>query len=726
MKKQVFKRVKRIDRLARWIISLGGIAIIVSMVLMVVFMLRVALPLLHPPRAQAEGQIAPSGPVAVFGVGPRLAMGFSLSTGGDISVVDIAGGGRIESGTHRLLPESPEAPARIVDAQRTGKDSYSFLWEDGTLSGSRILFEPHYLDDGAQNWQLVVGDSLHMPLPEGVATHWSGVLRFDGHSKTQLRWDQGKRLFFHRIQSGPFASETEHWLTTGTDGDITDATLTADGRFVFVGTSLGELVAWDMSLPQEPKQTSLVKAFGGHRAISSLALLYGDVTLVAGNDTGDLSAWNLQFSRQTPTLVQIRAFVSHQGAVREILSSFRDKSFVVRDAEGNLCIHHLTTGARLLGLDEHGPYDSVQYAQRGDGLVARDAQGRFHLWKLEIPHPEVSLSTLWGKVWYESYPEPDLVWQSSAAVDHFEPKLSLVPLIFGSLKGTFYGMLFSLPLAFFAALYVSHIMHPRWRAFIKPMVELMAAVPTVVIGFLAALWLAPRLEGNLLAVVFALATVPVVVGTGMLSLFKRNQKVSGREFLWAAPMVLVGVYLAYQLGLAAQSTYFGGNLNLWLYQNLGLHVDQRNCVVIAFALGFAVIPIIFTISEDAMHNVPQSLTAAALALGSSRWQTVRRVVLPMASPGIFAAAMIGFGRAVGETMIVLMATGNTPIMSPSILNGMRTLSANIAVEIPEAPVDGTLYRVLFLSALILFALTFVINTLAEVVRVKLNRRFQNL
>jgi phosphate transport system permease protein len=110
-------------------------------------------------------------------------------------------------------------------------------------------------------------------------------------------------------------------------------------------------------------------------------------------------------------------------------------------------------------------------------------------------------------------------------------------------------------------------------------------------------------------------------------------------------------------------------------------------------------------------------------LGASRWQTIWRVVLPSASPGIFAAIMIGFGRAVGETMIVLMATGNTPIMDWSIFNGMRTLSANIAVEIPEAPLNGTLYRVLFLCATLLFALTFILNTGAEVIRERLRKKY---
>ena len=141
-------------------------------------------------------------------------------------------------------------------------------------------------------------------------------------------------------------------------------------------------------------------------------------------------------------------------------------------------------------------------------------------------------------------------------------------------------------------------------------------------------------------------------------------------------------------------------------------------------MGFAVIPIIFTIAEDALSAVPHHLMTGSLALGASRWQTALRIVLPAAWPGIFSAVMVGFGRAIGETMIVLMATGNTPVMDLSIINGMRTLSANIAVEIPEAPEGGTLYRVLFFSGLLLFLTTFVVNTAAELMRLRLRKKYR--
>jgi len=250
-----------------------------------------------------------------------------------------------------------------------------------------------------------------------------------------------------------------------------------------------------------------------------------------------------------------------------------------------------------------------------------------------------------------------------------------------------------------------------------------------VIGCLAALWLAPKLEGNvvgLIASAFVLPTIWLAWIPVWRRIESRYQSLRARpaiEYLILLPLLWLGVELGLSLGGVLERSAFAGNFQQWLYDSFGARYDQRNSIVIAFALGFAVVPLIFTMADDALSNVPKNLTAASLALGASRWQTVWKVVLPSASPGIFAAVMIGFGRAVGETMIVLMAAGNTPILDWSAFNGMRTLSANIAVEIPEAPHGGTLYRVLFLSALILFSMTFVANTFAEIVRTRLRRRY---
>jgi phosphate transport system permease protein len=171
---------------------------------------------------------------------------------------------------------------------------------------------------------------------------------------------------------------------------------------------------------------------------------------------------------------------------------------------------------------------------------------------------------------------------------------------------------------------------------------------------------------------------------------------------------------------------FAGDFRRFLVGDDGAVYDYRNSLVVGIAMGFAVIPIVYTIAEDALSAIPESLTSAALACGASPWQAAVRVVVPAAVPGLFSAAMIGLGRAVGETMIVVMATGGTPILDTSIWNGFRTLSNTIATEMPEAPHGGTLYRVLFLSGLLLFAVTFVVNTAAEVVRLRFRRRFKAL
>ena len=172
--------------------------------------------------------------------------------------------------------------------------------------------------------------------------------------------------------------------------------------------------------------------------------------------------------------------------------------------------------------------------------------------------------------------------------------------------------------------------------------------------------------------------------------------------------------------------FFDGDLRFWITNELGVSYDQRNAMVVGIAMGFAVIPTIFSIAEDAIFTVPRHLTYGSLALGATPWQSLYRVVLPTASPGIFSALMIGMGRAVGETMIVLMATGNTPIMDASIFEGMRTLAVNIAVEIPESEVDSTHYRILFLAALVLFLFTFAVNTIAEVVRQQLRGKYSTI
>jgi phosphate transport system permease protein len=134
---------------------------------------------------------------------------------------------------------------------------------------------------------------------------------------------------------------------------------------------------------------------------------------------------------------------------------------------------------------------------------------------------------------------------------------------------------------------------------------------------------------------------------------------------------------------------------------------------------------VYTVAEDALAAVPRFMTEASLALGATRWQTALFVVLPAATPGVFAAILLGFGRAFGETMIVLMATGNAALVSMSLVEPVRTMSATIGAEMAEVVFGDTHYTVLFLLGSILFAFTFTLNAVAEVfIRQRLVKRFR--
>ena len=201
----------------------------------------------------------------------------------------------------------------------------------------------------------------------------------------------------------------------------------------------------------------------------------------------------------------------------------------------------------------------------------------------------------------------------------------------------------------------------------------------------------------------------------------------GQFGVWGAYVAAPGgKKTCFALAKPVELVLFGGNMQAWMDHTLGIGYDQRNSLVVGIAMGVAVIPGIFSIAEDAIFSVPKHLTLGSLALGATPWQTLVGVVLPTASPGIFSAVMIGLGRAVGETMIVLMATGNTAVMDFSAFSGMRTLSANVAVEMPESEVGSTHFRLLFLAGLVLFVFTFAINTVAEVVRQRLRDKYGNV
>ena len=469
-------------------------------------------------------------------------------------------------------------------------------------------------------------------------------------------------------------------------------------------------------------------------AITALGFLLGDVSLVVGDNGGGVNTW-MQVRDELSTfgwaLKKIHVLESHNAPVTAVATSLRDKGFVTAASNGTIHLNHSTSEQTLLHFETKSLPTAISFSPKANGVFVSDRNGILFQWGISNPHPEVTLKILFGSVWYEGYETPEFIWQSTGGTDDFEPKLSLVPLIFGTIKGTLYAMLIAVPIGIFAALYTSQFLHNSLKIIIKPVIEIMAALPSVILGFLAGLWLAPIIERIFPALVImpfliTLSIVAALFAWKILPVFGKGLYKYGIEALFLIPFVILAVYVSIMLGGSFESLFFRGDYRDWLFNILGLKYDQRNAVVVGFAMGFAIIPLIFTLSEDAMSNVPGSLKSASLALGATPWQTAVRIVLPAASPGIFSAIMIGFGRAVGETMIVLMATGNTPIMDWNLFNGFRALSANIAVEIPEAPFGGTLYRVLFLAALLLFVTTFIVNTAAELVRQKMRVRYSKL
>ncbi|KAB2832360.1 MAG: ABC transporter permease subunit [Candidatus Brocadia sp.] len=429
-------------------------------------------------------------------------------------------------------------------------------------------------------------------------------------------------------------------------------------------------------------------------------------------------------------LKKVHTLARHNTPVLAIAPSMRDKGFLTAAADGTVRLNHATSEQTLLSLETGATLTSLAFSPKADGIFVADSNNRIFRWGIFNPHPETTLKTLFGRVWYEGYEKPEFVWQSTGGTDDFEPKLSLVPLIFGTIKGTFYALVIAVPIGILAALYTSQFLHSSLKI-IKPIIEIMAALPSVILGFLAGLWLAPLMERMFPAIIIMPFFIILSIGVALvvwkyLPVFGKGWYRYGTEALVLIPFIIGAVFVSIRLGGVFETFFLHGDYREWFSGVLGLKYDQRNAVVVGVAMGFAVIPLIFTISEDAMSNVPKSLKSASLALGATPWQTAVRVVLPTASPGIFSAVMIGFGRAVGETMIVLMATGNTPIMDWNLFNGFRALSANIAVEIPEAPLGGTLYRVLFLASLLLFVTTFVVNTLAETVRRRMRLKYSKL
>jgi phosphate transport system permease protein len=765
------RRARRHDALARWIIVLGGLTVIASVIAIVAMIVGVTLPLFRAPRMDVvcTGRLPKTLSTGeVVGCGVNLPMDGRAATGlfwirsGSLVAVDLQNG--TELSRQPVKPPAGSGQRTLREAQPLAGERYSLLWSDGGMSLVELA-AANKADGDKASPAPAIHTLASLAATKEPSPRLAVLRRTDSGTLTRVALLPDGRLSVLRqavTENLMGESETtthENMLREDFGNQITALAISHDGDSLYAGTNDGLLARWRLGEDGKPVDREVVRAFPDHRAITALALVLGDVSLAVGDARGQLSTWFPVRADSSRKLRLVHHLTPHQSPITAIWPSGRNKSLLSVDNAGTIHLDYMTSERHLgsiapessekqsgataglpssggtVGQANRGARPSkidgtrVALGLRGDVVLELDPTGATRVWRIDAGCPEISFKTLFGRVHYEGYDAPDYVWQTTGGED-FEPKFSLVPLIFGTLKGTFYAMLFAVPLALFGAAYTSYFTTPGLRRAIKPIVEIMASVPSVVIGFLIALWLAPILERWVLALLLCMATVPTTFILFMvLWQFVRGtdwakRVEGGYEFLVMLPVLAAGVAAAVCLVGPVEAAMFGGNFRHWLFESpLGMRYDQRNCVIIAFGLGFTVIPIIFSIAEDSLSNVPYNMTAASMALGASRWQTLWRVVLPSASPGIFAAMMIGFGRAVGETMIVLMATGNTPILSGSPFNGMRTLSANIAVEIPEAPVGGTLYRVLFLCAVLLFLLTFTLNTVAELVRQYLRKRY---
>ncbi len=727
----------RLDAWTSRLVVAGGLVVIGSILAILAVLAGEVAPLFRPPRADALPLRRFAGveplPGAAFGVDEYRQIAFVSAGDGRLHLLALDGEG---------TPLPPVAVpglggARLTAAAALGRSRYLLATSDGRALAVAMTFSVEWAEGGRKVTARPEFDPPVVVDPAGrrPVLRLAGALP-EGGALTVAQLGPRELVLGTVVERRPLIGPVRREavlqrLPVELDGEVTALAMDGRGDDLFLGTSRGELVRFDLRDRARPLRAETVRA--APASITVLGLLLGDRTLVVGDAAGGVGTWQVIRPEDAASLrlTRIHAFPAHRGPVVAVAVSARDKGFVTADARGDIHVSYGTTGRTLLRLTGPAGPAALAVAPKADAVLTITPGGELAAWSLVNPHPEVTLEALFGPVWYEGYPRPDYVWQSTGGTDDFESKLSLTPLVFGTLKGTVYALLFAVPLALLAALYVSEFMHPAIKASLKPVVEIMAALPSVVLGFLAGLWLAPMIERVvpglfLLPPVLVVAILAALGGWQLAPARVRRAVRPGAELVLLVPVVLLSGAAAFGLGLLLERLLLGGDYRHWLLAALGLTYDQRNSLVVGIAMGFAVIPIIFTIAEDSLANVPQPLRAGSLALGATRWQTALRVVLPTASPGIFSAIMIGFGRAVGETMIVLMATGNTPVMDWSIFSGFRALSANIAVELPEAPEGGTLFRVLFLAALLLFGLTFAVNTAAEVVRLRLRRKYRYL
>lgn len=835
------------DAFSRALITVGGIGTVVSVMTVFLFLVYVVLPLLRPSSVGAPQTVAAvaEAPPAFFATDEYRVLGVRASPSGSFTVF------RLDDGTvvAQLAPFSnaPVTAARFDPVRGTAL----FGFADGSARFLRCRFTTQFAEAGGvpagladlregemrvhagRAWQRIsdtqfrhqgfdidmdpVLDAVHgSPVrsidfaegPDGLAY---AMFHEDGSFEV-VRTTRRKNIMTGAVAVRKTVLPVPYKVRPAA-GPPAFLALAGLGDAVSLAWSDGHLQRYDVRNASEIRLLEEVELLDDPSLrLTTLRFLLGRFTLLAGDSGGRVRAWfvvNTDGDATAPTrLVAAHEFAGPAAPVSALASSSRIRMLAAGYGDGSVRLYHVTSGKMLadLRIAQAGePVQAAAFAPKDDGFIAAGPSG-YSSWSLDPRHPEATLRSLFTKVWYEGAAAPEHVWQSSSGTDDFEPKLGLMPLIFGTVKATLFSLLFGVPIALLGAVFTSEFVNPRWRARIKPTVELMASLPSVVLGFLAALVFAPIVSGMLPAVLAAFATVPATFLAGAYVWQLLPYRWTLRNGGFRLPLMLLavplGLWSAGGLGAVIERWCFAGDIMRWLDGQIGRPAGgwfvalfpllaalvgwagaltlnpvlrtagrtlsrpacaaldtvkvlvllaasvalsaavafaldaagldprgsifgtyvQRNALVVGVVMGFAIIPIIYTIAEDALAAVPEHLRSASLGCGATAWQTATRIIVPTAASGLFSAVMIGLGRAVGETMIVLMAAGNTPVMEWNLFNGFRTLSANIAVELPEAVRNSTHYRTLFLAALALFAMTFVLNTVAEVVRLRFRKR----
>jgi phosphate transport system permease protein len=822
---QVSKGTLLVDRFMGWAVHVGGIFIIVAVLGVFFYLLAVVAPLFKKAHVEDSGLATSLG---MPGAAPLLASdeaGRSLFfySGGPSAHwirtgLDSADGSEGQEGSPgNVAVTDPEpfplpftAEGNVTSwTYRAYKQEFTFGFDNGKVATMKLTF-------GEDGTPLASPGGVHVLHGEGkvyqagfassgVDHVYAGLVEASDGIHFKIVTMKEKRGLGG---AGVVTPESEQDLSEALHGvDPKGLLVSQTTREILVRLADGEVLLFGRINKGFEQRQSFRPFEASEGELASMEFIFGDVSVVATSTLGKQKLFSLQVPEggSQRVFVQTKSFEDLPGGPTAYIASVRNKSFLT--AAGKFVSLRYATNESIRWEKELDyPVAAASLNGKNDALFLLGQDGVVRSFHMNDHFPEAGAQAFFGKVWYEGQSKPTYTWQSSSGNDDYEPKYSMMPLIFGSLKGTLYSMLISVPIALLAAIYTSQFLGHGAKRIIKPTMEIMASLPSVVLGFLAALWLAPKIQYKFPSVLTVLILTPLFVIAASylwnaLPTRVRNRIPKGTEYFFLIPVVIIGAGLGWLAGPLTEMLFFRAphpttgemvpDFTLWWIQpdkflplapllllipgipillylggtlkqrvdgakakfatpalvvigsvllfGIGMlletfmaeyfvtkQYDQRNALVVGFMMGFAVIPVIFTIAEDSLSNVPVHLSAAGFALGASRWQVMRMVILPTAAAGIFSALMIGFGRAVGETMVVVMAAGNTPIMEWNPFSGMRTLSANLAVELPEAPAGTTHYRALHLGALILLIMTFVINTIAEVVRQHLRNKFKVL